>query len=83
MVFNSENVAGAWLCGEFSFDLAVSFNFQEKVVLVCGRMAFGEKDNQRKMGRLVTSSMDSQSRGRKPSAEGAVFLNQHNRHDIS
>lgn len=52
LVFDSENVAGAWLCGEFCFDLAVSLNFlpKRRLFWFCGRMAFGEKDNQRKTG---------------------------------
>lgn len=58
LVFVSENVTGAWLCGEFCFDLAVSLNFLPKrrlfwfLVWFRGRMAFGEKDNQRKWGGL-------------------------------
>lgn len=57
LVFISEKVAGAWLCGEFSFDLAVSINLlpKRRLFQFCGRMAFGEKDNQRKMGRLGIS----------------------------
>lgn len=61
LVFDSENVAGAWLFGEFSFDLAVSLNFLPKRSLFwfCGRMAFGEKDNQRKTRRLGISFRES------------------------
>lgn len=78
--FDSEKKsAGAWLCGKF-FYLAVSLNFLQKKRLFwfCGRMAFGEKDNQRKMGRLGILFTDSSQVGKNPSTEGAVFLNQHN-----
>lgn len=43
------------------FYLAVSFNFLQmrRLFWFCGRMEFGEKDNQRKMGRLGILFTDS------------------------
>lgn len=47
--------------GEFCFDLTVSLNFlpKRRLFWFCGRMAFGEKLNQRKMGRPGISCRES------------------------
>lgn len=79
LVFDSENLAGAWLCGQFSFYLSVSLNSLQKRRLfwLYGRIAFGKKDNQRKMGGLGFHLQTLSQWGKKPSTEHTVFLNQY------
>lgn len=63
LVLDSEKWQGQGSVGSFFFIWQALFLQNKRLFWFCGRMAFGEKDNQRKMGRLGILFLDSQSSG--------------------